>query len=127
MPKRNLGSIFHLVWHLHAKVLQVSPSRTLRSEYVTALAIDIKVMAIKGGIVSTSFGYAHPRPTHMTAQHSIWNLANFPILAMRLSTHNLLGLRLADTVLALVIDPVALLGEMIVTLVCFNSKKPMFF
>lgn len=65
-----------------------------------------------------SFGYAHPRPIHVTAQDSIQNLAHFTILAMRLSTHNCLGVRLADTfLLALFVDPEVLLGEIVGTLV----------
>lgn len=64
------------------------------------------------------FGYAYPRPIQVTAQDSIQNLAHFTIPAMRLSTHNSLGVRLADTfLLALFINPEVLLGKIVGTLV----------
>ena len=63
-----------------------------------------------------SFGYAHPGALHVTAQDSIQNLAHFTILAMRLSTHNSLRVRLADTfLLTLFVDPEVLLGEIVGT------------
>lgn len=66
--------------------------------------------------MTISFGYTHPRSIHVTAQDSIQNLAHFTIQAMRLSTHNRLGVRLVDTfLLALFIDPEVLLGEIVFT------------
>lgn len=65
-----------------------------------------------------SFGYAQPRPIQVAAEDSIQQLAHFTILAMRLSTHDHLGVRLADTLfLAPFVDPEILLGEIVGTLV----------
>lgn len=64
-----------------------------------------------------SSGYAQPWPVNMAAQDSIKNLAHFSIPAVRRSTHNCLGVRLADAfLLALFINPEVLLRKIVGTL-----------
>lgn len=98
----------------HTKVFQTPPGGPLRGEQESAVASGVTGATIKGSKMINSFDGAHPGTIPVAVLDSIQKSAYFTVLAVRMSTHNLPGIRLADTfLLALVILPEVLLWEIV--------------